>query len=226
MSSNTTMHNKNEVLPPVLPFNIMIFVHDTAMSMHDDGVFDEGRWDLNSTVDAIFAQVERSAPSSEYIVSDWDKLKHNTQAIKDFIAYGETQSWRIAKAECVMLAADAYLKTETAITQAELSPVNEGKPADSVLASLAQHQEQYRGVCLALDHLSPMSVDWLTAQSRKRQDVLDRSYGFVILMHDKLFSDTDTPIDVANLIRQCRLAGYKQVMLADDAPSNPALPIW
>lgn len=101
-----------------------------------------------------------------------------------------------------------------------------GGDTPSVVSCLTHHTEQYRGLALSITHLHPASREWLTQVAQESADVLDRQYGFLIMLHDTLLRDKVLPLDLGNLIRQCMLAGYSQVILADDADINPALPTF
>jgi hypothetical protein len=98
--------------------------------------------------------------------------------------------------------------------------------AKSVVSALVKHGDQYRGIALSITHVHENTRHWLSNVSQHRKDVIDRDYGFIVMLHDDVFKGEVVPLDLQNIVRQCDLAGYKQVILADDADVSVALPTF
>lgn len=192
-----------------LPFSLMVFIYDTAQEVKSHAPLSAGE----NQVEAIVSAVKSTVPDDLSMdLSDVDK-----SALYAFIVRGEGCQWNIYSLPEVIEAADRFFTTTDIMEQ-------ENTPASAV-SILVDHDDQFRTICLSTLHLSPRTRTWLEEQAKHVDAVVDREYGFILMLHDKLFYQQVIPVDLANVIRQCSLAGYSQIVFDTESTITAALPI-
>lgn len=192
-----------------MSFSLMAFIYDAAQEcQHYSATLSP-----DARVDAMVSHIQSSAPDDiSFALSEID-----VDELRSFIEKGVTSNWAIYGRIDVIDAADRFFTTTDVMA-------NTPAPASAV-SLLVDHDDQYRTICLSTLHLSPRTRAWLETQAAEMNDVVNRDYGFIIMIHDKLFNGKHVPIDLDNVIRQCSLAGYMQILFDTQASINPALPV-
>lgn len=205
-----------KTLSLTLSFPMMVHIQDAALALYENGSFDEDQEDDPEYVIAEISQAAENALSDD-LTAEWEFLTEHGDAIEQFIAKGEASDWGFDNVPEVILAADNYpfVSADAGASQVK-----------SVVSAVVKHDDQYRGISLSITHVHENTRHWLSNVSQHRKDVIDRDYGFLIMIHDNVFKGEVVPLDLQNILRQCDLAGYKQVILADDAEISVSLPVF
>lgn len=216
MKNTNTAVLAQQVNVATLSFAMMIHIQDAALALYENGSFEED-WehDLGYRIAEISSAAKDSLPDD--LKTEWEVLEQSGSVLDDFIEKGENADWELNTLPEVVFAADNYPFEQQG---------HNGTEVLGVVNTLVKHEDQYRGIALSLTHIHENTRLWLSNMAHNRSDVVNRSYGYLVILHADLFRGETVPLDLANIIRQCDLAGYKQIILADDADVSPALPVF
>lgn len=192
----------------------MQHIQDAALSLYENGALDEDQIDSAEYREAeIYNRAEQSLPIS--LKAEWDTLNTMSKSIGLFIRRCDEGDWDMKFYPHVSFIPQGLLD--------DLDTPEQEQSCEGV-CQLKEHSDQYRGIVLSVTHLRETTIHWLNEQSNESSDVIDRTYGFIVILHKRIFSGNLVPNDLTYILRQCHLAGFKQVIFADDGQISKALP--